>query len=250
MPHRVPAGSVDPTVTRSGWHISVLIPACNEQDLLPRCLASILRARSGLPDGVTAEIVVAVDRSWDGTARIAKTLLRGCGRVIQIDAGCVGVARAAAAAAALVEYRGDLCDCWLANTDADCVVPEDWLLDHLTLAEAGVEAVTGTVDVDHFDEHDAGVEQRFRESYVIHEDGTHPHVHGANFGVRADAYLRAGGWNDLTTAEDHDLWNRLGALGCLRVAKGRLKVTTSGRRVGRAPRGFAEALAAHNEAIA
>lgn len=237
-------------MTGASWHVCVLIPACNEQDLLPRCLRSVLRARAGLPKSVTADIVVAVDRSWDETARLAKALLHGHGQVIQIDVGCVGLARAAAASMALAAYRGNLGQCWLANTDADCVVPEDWLADQLALAEAGVEALTGIVDVDHFGEHDAGVERRFRESYIIHEDGTHPHVHGANLGVRADAYLRAGGWSPLTTAEDHDLWNRLGSSGCRRTAMGRLKVVTSGRRTGRAPRGFAEALAAHNEAVA
>ena len=226
----------------------VLIPACNEEELLPRCVASILRARAGLPRSVTVQVVVAVDRSHDGTAGLAKRLLRGRGTVVQINAGCVGLARAAAASAALAAYGGELHQCWLANTDADCVVPETWLLDQLALAEAGIEAVTGIVDVDHFNDHDAGVEQRFRESYVIHPDGTHPHVHGANLGVRADAYLRAGGWQQLTTAEDHDLWNRLGVLGCQRVTMGRLKVVTSGRRVGRAPLGFADALAAHNKA--
>ena len=237
-------------MTGEKWHVCVLIPACNEQELLPRCLRSVLRACSSLPEVVTAEIVVAVDRSCDGTARLAKRLLRGRGRVVELDAGCVGMARAAAASAALNSRKSELHRCWLANTDADCVVPADWLLDQLALANAGVEAVTGIIEVDHFNEHDSGVERRFRESYVIHEDGTHPHVHGANLGVRADAYLRAGGWKQLTTAEDHDLWNRLGALRCQRMTMGRLKVMTSGRRVGRAPRGFAEALAAHNEAVA
>ncbi len=227
----------------------VLIPACNEEELLPRCVASILRARAELPGRVTVQVVVAVDRSQDGTAGLAKRLLRGRGKVVQINAGCVGLARAAAASTALAAYGGELHQCWLANTDADCVVPETWLLDQLALAESGIEAVTGIVDVDDFNDHDAGVERRFRESYIIHPDGTHPHVHGANLGVRADAYLRAGGWQQLTTAEDHDLWNRLGVLGCHRVTMGRLKVITSGRRVGRAPLGFADALAAHNEAV-
>lgn len=237
-------------MTKPAWHLCVLIPACNEEELLPRCLASVLRAREELPAGVTMDVVVAVDRSSDRTTSIAKRLLKGRGRVVQLDAGCVGVARAVAAEAALAGYAGDLRHCWMANTDADCVVPETWLLDQLALAEAEVEAVTGIVDVDHFEEHDAGVERRFRESYLIHPDGTHPHVHGANLGVRADAYVRAGGWNPLRTAEDHDLWNRLGALGCRRVAMGRMRVVTSGRRVGRAPSGFADALAAHNEAVA
>jgi hypothetical protein len=94
------------------------------------------------------------------------------------------------------------------------------------------------------------VEERFRKSYRIEADGTHPHVHGANIGVRADAYLRAGGWMNLATAEDHDLWHRLQHQGERRLSDARLWVMTSGRRLGRAPMGFAAALAAHNEALA
>ena len=33
-------------------------------------------------------------------------------------------------------------------------------------------------------------------------------------GVRADTYLRAGGWRGLETAEDHDLWKRLMGTAC------------------------------------
>jgi hypothetical protein len=84
----------------------------------------------------------------------------------------------------------------------------------------------------------------------MHGDGTHPHVHGANIGVRADVYLEAGGWTPLETGEDHDLWNRLSGSGCTKRSIAQLKVITSGRRIGRAPHGFAEALAAHNEAVA
>ncbi len=90
------------------------------------------------------------------------------------------------------------------------------------------------------------VEARFRLSYTIHPDGSHPHVHGANLGVRADAYLRAGEWNALETAEDHDLWGRLPN----RLSTARIEVVTSGRRQGRAPSGFAGALAAHNQTAA
>jgi hypothetical protein len=227
--------------------MGVLIPARNEEELLPRCLRSVLRARAALPAGVTCDVVVVVDSSTDRTWKLAKTLLlTGCGVAVKTRAGVVGVARALAAEVLLARYRGPAERCWMANTDADCSVPETWLVDQLGLAEAGIEAVTGIVDVDQFVEHGPGVERRFRESYVIFPDGGHPHVHGANLGVRADAYVRAGGWGGLATAEDHDLWNRLGALGCRRLALARMSVLTSGRRVGRAPQGFAGALAAHN----
>jgi hypothetical protein len=110
-----------------------------------------------------------------------------------------------------------------------------------------VQAIAGIVDVDSFQEHEARVPERFRSTYVLHPDGTHPHIHGANLGVRADVYMRAGGWADLHTAEDHDLWRRLTAAGAKKLSSSRLKVVTSGRRHGRAPLGFAGALAAHNE---
>jgi hypothetical protein len=74
------------------------------------------------------------------------------------------------------------------------------------------------------------------------------HVHGANLGVRADVYRRAGGLRDLRTAEDHDLWRRLIQLSARTVSTSRIEVVTSSRRVGRAPHGFADSLAAYNKA--
>ncbi|MGI4758124.1 MAG: glycosyltransferase [Janthinobacterium lividum] len=238
-----------PTSTRlhGSWHIAVLIPARNEEQLLPRCLSSVLQALELLPAEVTTDVIVVADSCADATAQCAEVMLYGKGLVLSVNAGNVGVARGLAAQQALVRFRGDGSRCWLANTDADCQVPATWLLDQLHLANQGYGAVAGIIDVDCFAEHLPFVESRFRSSYILHADGTHPHVHGANLGVRADAYLHAGAWNPLSTAEDHDLWKRLrnGTLPCLSDA--RLQVLTSGRRVGRAPLGFAGALAKHNE---
>ncbi len=232
------------------WHIAVLIPARNEETLLGRCLQSVQAARERLPVHVTSDVVVVADCSDDGTLTVAERLLGAEGVAVATDAGQVGTARAMATRIALQRYRGPNESCWLANTDADCAVPHDWLLRHLYAAERGAEAVAGIVDVDDFTEHGAEVKERFRASYQIHADGTHPHVHGANIGVRADAYLRAGGWMDVATAEDHDLWQRLEREGVARLSDAQLQVLTSGRRIGRAPLGFAGALAAHNGAIA
>ena len=237
-------------MTHAIQHIAVLIPARNEEALLPRCLDSVLQAQAQLPAEVSCDIVVAVDCSTDRTLQIARTMLRGFGVATATRDGVVGVARAHAARLALARYDGPLKACWLANTDADCAVPEDWLLDQLLLANTGAHAVAGTVDVDSYAEHRIGVARLFHESYIIHADGTHPHVHGANIGIRADSYVQAGGWASLPTAEDHDLWNRLSRCQCRKVSAARLRVLTSGRRVGRAPHGFADALAAHNVAVA
>ncbi len=232
------------------WHVCVLVPARDEEEHLPRCLQSILAACSALPSESSYDIVVAVDRSTDRTLAIAESILEERGTVVSLQAGVVGRARALAVQLALKRYGGPLNRCWLANTDADCCVPEAWLVDQVAMAKKGVEAVAGTVDVDSFTEHGPGVAALFRSTYAIFPDGSHPHVHGANLGVRADVYERAGGWADLRTAEDHDLWSRLAESGCRRISIGRMKVLTSGRRIGRAPHGFAAALAAHNEALA
>ena len=234
-------------MSRVQWHIGVLVPARNEEFLLPRCLASVLAASAMLREDATCDIVVVVDSSTDRTREIAETLLASNGIVVPINARAVGRARSVAAQVMLERYNGPLTRCWLANTDADCEVPPDWLTRQLEIARQGIDAVAGIVDVDTFLEHDKFVQERFRLSYHVYADGTHPHVHGANMGIRADAYLRAGGWLALETAEDHDLWHRLHQTGHQRLSAAKLKVTTSGRKIGRAPNGFAGALAAHNE---
>jgi glycosyltransferase involved in cell wall biosynthesis len=230
----------------TNWHIGVAIPARNEEDLLPRCLNSILEAKAKLCGLATVDIVAVADSSTDRTLEIAMTMLQSVGRTLSINAGVVGIARSVAANLLLQGYHGCRSRYWIANTDADCIVPRTWLVDQLGLARTGVEAIAGTVSVDSFDEHGPEVPLRFKSTYVIEPDGSHPHVHGANLGVRADAYVRVGGWKPLETAEDHDLWGRLLLIGARRQSTSRIEVQTSGRRVGRAPHGFADALAAHN----
>jgi glycosyltransferase involved in cell wall biosynthesis len=230
----------------SPWHVSVLIPACNEEDLLPRCLRSIMGASLFISRIATVDIVLAVDQSTDRTRLLGEKLLRGLGIVVCTEDGIVGQARAEAARVALERYAGPLQRCWLANTDADSCVPITWLRDQLGLAQRGVEAIAGTVAVDNFHAHGPLAEERFEQTYSVGTDGAHTHVHGANLGVRADVYLKAGGWQAIATAEDHDLWNRLREIGARRVSVNHTRVLTSGRRIGRAPLGFAHTLAVSN----
>jgi glycosyltransferase involved in cell wall biosynthesis len=203
---------------------------------------------NSLPAKITATIVLVSDCSTDRTAEIAYGLL-GHGSVLHTRAGTVGTARATAASYAIAKTTAPLSNVWLANTDADCVVPSAWLSDQISFAASGIEAVAGIVAVDSFQEHGPEVPARFRASYSIYADGTHPHIHGANLGVRADRYLEVGGWADLKTAEDHDLWGRISRTGARVLSSAKLQVVTSGRRVGRAPSGFAGALMAHNDEV-
>src|ERR1700722_8711973 len=191
------------------FHMAIVIPARDEQELLPRCLRSVQNARLMLPSHVTSDLIVVADQSTADTYQVAWDFVQRNGTVVETQAGCVGAARALGVRHALERYRGPRNRCWLANTDADCQVPATWLQDQLAVANAGYSAVAGIVAVDSFAEHESFVSERFQRSYLLHADGTHPHVHGANLGVRADAYLQAGGWRDLFTAEDHDLWRGL-----------------------------------------
>ena len=231
------------------WEVAVLIPARNEEVLLTHCLESVIGAVDSLPVTIKATIVLVSDCSTDRTAEIAYRLIGGRGSVLHTRAGTVGTARALAASYAIEKTTAPLSNFWLANTDADCIVPSVWLSDQIDFAASGIEAVAGIIAVDSFEEHGTEVPARFRASYSIYDDGTHPHIHGANLGVRADRYVNIGGWADLKTAEDHDLWGRLRRTDARVFSSAKLQVVTSGRRVGRAPSGFAGALAAHNDTV-
>jgi glycosyltransferase involved in cell wall biosynthesis len=227
-------------------HISVLIPACNEEELLPRCLNSILNAVNFLPKSISIDIILCVDSSSDNSLATGKKIIGTNGAVLEINTRNVGDARKYAAFEALNRYKGPLECCWLANTDADCEVPVNWLDVQVLWANLGIEAIAGIVAVDSYIEHEPQVSELFEKQYIIHPDGTHPHVHGANLGIRADIYKKTGGWRSLPTAEDHDLWNRLMALNCNLVSLADMIVITSGRKQGRAPHGFAGKVASYN----
>jgi glycosyltransferase involved in cell wall biosynthesis len=229
------------------WHICILIPAKDEEVLLERCLQSILLAAANLPKHYTFDIVLAIDSSTtDQTFSIAKKILHTFGTLMYVPQSNVGLARRQATHKALQRYQGLLQHCWLANTDADSEIPLNWLTHQIALANQGIQAIAGIVSVDSFAEHEAHVENAFKETYLINADGTHPHVHGANLGLRADVYVKVGGWSALKTAEDHDLWKRLRAANTVMHSDATLSIKTSGRRVGRAPDGFANALSLHN----
>jgi glycosyltransferase involved in cell wall biosynthesis len=77
---------------------SLVIPAHNEAELLPRLLGTVDRARSRCPGGATAvEVIVADNASTDATAEIAAR--RGC-RVVEVARRCIGAARNRGAGAA------------------------------------------------------------------------------------------------------------------------------------------------------
>jgi glycosyltransferase involved in cell wall biosynthesis len=221
--------------------VGVIIPAHNEQDLLPTCLASVRRAAQALR-GLPMHVVVVADACEDRTAEAGR---RGGASVVTISARSAGAARAAGAAEVLCRTRHlDPASVWLATTDADTLVPVNWLRQQVRYASQGWDAVVGTIRVADWSSYSPGTRSLFRERYEGFATGTglHTHVHGANLGFRASAYLRAGGFPALPTAEDHALVVAL-TVGGSRVLRTRaLPVVTSARREARAPHGFSHYL--------
>jgi hypothetical protein len=162
--------------------------------------------------------------------------------VVEISARSVGTARAAGIREVLCRTgHVDPASVWLATTDADTLVPPRWLGLQLAYAAAGWDAVVGTVRVTDWSEHPPAVRRLFEERYGDSGE-SHPHVHGANLGFTARAYLAAGGFGPLATAEDHAFVRSLAAVGGRILRTGEVSVVTSARRLARAPLGFGDLL--------
>jgi glycosyltransferase involved in cell wall biosynthesis len=218
--------------------VGVIIPAHNEQDLLPTCLASVRRATQALR-GMPVHVVVVADACRDRTAQAAR---HGGASVVTISARSAGAARAAGAGEVLRRTGHlDPASVWLATTDADTIVPVCWLRQQLRYAGQGWDAVVGTIRVADWSSYAPGTRSLFRERYGGAAE-QHTHVHGANLGFRAAAYLRAGGFPALATAEDHALVTALTAAGSRVLRTRALPVVTSARRESRAPDGFSHYL--------
>jgi cellulose synthase/poly-beta-1,6-N-acetylglucosamine synthase-like glycosyltransferase len=224
--------------------VGVVVPACNEELTLTACIESIFTALDTSDEVQASWIVVVADSCRDRTAEIAQALLGDRGEVVSTDVASPGAARRLGVDHVLKRFRGRASTgVWIANTDADSEPHADWITQQLALANQGYCGVAGIVHLAAIDGQGPEVAERWRQDYLPPAAaGTHPHVHGANLGIRADAYLDAGGWSNLTVAEDHCLWGRVRTCGWRIVSSIASVVTTSGRLTGRASGGFADSL--------
>lgn len=222
--------------------VVVVVPVHDEEDLLAGCLRSI---RGSLDHPAIRDlpscIVVALDSCRDASPAIAASELRPSDRVVEVDHRNVGAARSDGTAAGIEAIGVDPTELWLAHTDADSTVPRHWLARQQAMAPF-TDAIAGVVRVADWSPHDRQTRRAFDRTYRSSPLRPHPHVHGANLGVRASAYLDVGGFPHQACSEDHALWDALAAAGHGRRASRRVWVRTSARRVGRARGGFADTL--------
>jgi glycosyltransferase involved in cell wall biosynthesis len=224
-------------VRRTLASVAVIIPARDEEKLLPRCLAAVHRSVDELAlrhPAITVRTLVVADRTTDGTLDVIAADPRA--EAVVVEHGNVGAARRAGAAHLLSESTWRRPHAWMAITDADSVVPPEWLVEHVEHADRGADVIVGTVTPDF-----GGLSAEQIDAWTAsHPDGVaNGHVHGANLGIRATAYTAVGGFRPHPVGEDVDLVARIASTGFAVVASGRLDVMTSSRRVGRAPDGYA-----------
>lgn len=98
--------------------VSIVIAARNEEKSIDKCLKSILK--SNYPTKLY-EIIVVNDHSEDETVSKVKTFESENVRLLNLD---IGKGKKSALEAGIEVASGELIVC----TDADCIVPKDWLM--------------------------------------------------------------------------------------------------------------------------
>jgi glycosyltransferase involved in cell wall biosynthesis len=177
--------------------VSVVIPAHNRAEMLPRALASV---RAQRPEGPT-EVIVVDDHSSDRTAEIAEE--HGARVVRHPENRGAAAARNTGVAAATQP--------WIALLDSD----DEWLPHHLTTlwprrqghVLVGGAALTEGDGVRYCGVVAGGAVSLRSPAQVVYPENPLP-VGGVL--ARRDAMLEAGGFDaSLRYAEDFDLWIRM-----------------------------------------
>jgi glycosyltransferase involved in cell wall biosynthesis len=196
--------------------ISVVIPVYNEELYLPITLQSLSRLRRK-PD----EVIVVDSYSTDKTVSVATS----CGaRVIQAPKTTIGAARQYGLQAATGEV--------VATTDADTIVPADWLTKfEETLTKPGVVAAYGRYKIV-----DGWLPYRLTTNILnpfVFRFGPLVGVHivcGQNMSFWKDKALTVGGFPvDFQSVEDYEMMRRLKTAGRV-VYRADNTVFSSGRR--------------------
>lgn len=213
--------------------IGIVIPAHNEAAYVGACVSAAQVAACHVDlRGEEVSILVVLDNCTDETERIAKA---SGAEILRVNACNVGTARALGAGHLLDRQAR-----WLAFTDADTRVSAEWLVRQLALQ---AEVVCGTVAVDDWAPHQGNadfLQMHFAQTY--NDADGHRHIHGANLGVCAAAYRKAGGFQAFACSEDVALVQALEAIGARFAWSAAPRVMTSARTDARARGGFGDTL--------
>jgi len=241
----------------------VVVPARDEASRIANCLRALMAQREVAAAGY--EVIVILDGCQDNTLQVVEDLAADRLRspdprlytvVLEHSQG-VGRARRLGmdiACRRLVQIGRR--DGLIASTDADTTVAPDWLFAQLSLARTGAAAIGGLIELDPTERHaldpDAvAVRERRNAARLEHTLAQstdqasvieHPHFSGASLALTAAAYERCGGLPARAALEDEALAQALTGQGIPIHRSRRVRVRTSARTDGRAPRGLAQDL--------
>jgi glucosyl-3-phosphoglycerate synthase len=257
------SGLVDPD---PGLLATVVVPARDEELRIAACLQALARQRG--VQHQSYEVIVILDGCRDRTAEIVRNVAEH-ESALRVHAlswpAPAGVGRARRQGMDLACQRllsvgrpGGL----IASTDADSVVADDWLACQLELTRLGAHAIGGHIELDDGEIGTLAVqallerERRGRERLraVIESDpvlrtagqqptAEHHQFSGASLALTADTYRRCGGLPVRAALEDEALERELHARRVPIHRSRSVRVRTSARTDGRAPRGLAIDLA-------
>ncbi|MEG3088792.1 glycosyltransferase [Sphingomonas sp. PB4P5] len=244
-------------------HIAVALPAKNEEQDLPACLAALDIAAMHHNGPVTL-VVLANDCSDATVSVLRKTRLRYARlrwHAVSMLPGArhAGWARRLAfdAAVATLPHDTDI----LASTDADTCVAPDWIVRTVAHFDAGCDAVAGRALTRRIDRAALGVAAARRLNLLgryytaldwlradlapIRDEPWPRHFYegGASIALTRGLYHRIGGAPTPPVAEDRALFAAVRRAGALVRHPLDVRVFTSSRIEGRAPGGMADAFA-------
>jgi glucosyl-3-phosphoglycerate synthase len=244
-------------VTRSPLRAIVVVPARDEQECIGSCLLALAAQRE--IDASSFEVFLVLDHCHDdtrGRALVASSTAERLTLTI-LDSLIPGVGHARRAgmdAACRRLLDAGVPDGLIATTDADSRVAPDWLAVQIELAAAGARAIGGRIELD---SHEAALlppgvltsrQDQARERLASIRSGDardgsahreHHQFSGASLAVTARTYEEVGGLPDVEALEDEALERLLEARQIPIVRSKRVRVVTSARTQGRAPRGLA-----------
>lgn len=238
----------------------VCIPAKDEAERLPACLAAIAHAAEAAP--FTCGVVVLINNSRDETSALVAEFARSTTvPIAAVDVVLDGPAANVAVARRLALDIGMAIaapDAVLLSTDADTLVGEDWVTRMVAGVRAGAALVAGGIEVDPAELAAlppvvliAGrVEAELLALYEAlwrHIDPGRPCTMlqaacGANFAVSVESYLAVGGLPLHSRNEDRALLAAVRQAGLPVVVDPTIGVVTSCRLDARARNGMGDAL--------
>ena len=203
--------SVDPSIT-------FVIPAFNEERLIPLAIRSIRAEMAGRPNDY--EILVVDNASTDRTADVAAE--RGARVVQELKRGIVPARQAG-----YLHAKYDL----LANIDADNAVPAGWLDKALGALDPATVVVTGPLVYPEFSPLMQVLTKFFYFLGRISHHTLGTMVQGGNFIVRKSALNAVGGYNTgiVFFGEDTDFAVRIATVGNVKLVP-KMWVYSSARR--------------------